>query len=165
MEVLTYVPSNISLLVSGYRIEGWNKISVSRNSQSFKQIRGIRGKNTRVRNRDTSATLVIETVQTELVNEVLSMVLEADEVQGTARLEITLTDMTGTGFFSTTTGYITGFPETGYAGDVASVVWTIACDDSMMHIGNAQSAAVGIVNDGVSRLKNFVSNIYDQVVG
>lgn len=165
MEVLTYVPSNISLLISGYRIEGWNRISIARNSPTFKQIRGIRGKNTRVRNKDTSATLTIETIQTGLVNEVLSMVLEADEVQGTARLEISLKDMTGTGFFSTTTGYITAYPEMSYSGDIGSVVWTIACDESLLHIGNAESAAVGIVNNGVSRLKGFVSNLYDQAVG
>ena len=95
MEVLTYVPSNVVLLISGYPITGWNSIKIVRNAPSFKQIRGIRGKNTRVKLEDTSAVLTIETPQTELVNEVLSKCIEADENTGNVRLELTLKDITG----------------------------------------------------------------------
>lgn len=161
MEVLTYVPSNVTLLLSGYQVKGWTSITVTRNSPVFKQIRGIRGKNTRTRLKDTSAVFTIETPQTELLNEVFSMVLQADAVNGTARLEVTLTEGTGTSFFTTATAYITAYPEVKYTSDISTLVWTLSCEDSQMFVGNARSAAVGLVNNGVARLKEFASGAID----
>jgi hypothetical protein len=156
MEVLSYVPSNVVLLISGLQIQGWNNIRISRNAPAFRQIRGIRGKNTRTRIKDSSATLTIETPQTSLVNEVLSKCLEADLETGAVRLEITLKETTGTSFFSTTTAYITAYPELSYSNSIGSNTWTLSCDESQVFIGCARSAAVGIVENGISRLKSFV---------
>lgn len=158
MEVLTYVPSNVVLLISGYPITGWNSIKIVRNAPSFKQIRGIRGKNTRVKLEDTSSVLTIETPQTELVNEVLSKCIEADENTGNVRLELTLKDITGTSFFTSTTGYIVARPDITYTGTLSSNTWTIACDECQLFVGSAKSAAVGIVENGISRLKDFVNS-------
>lgn len=158
MDVLTYVPSNVVLLISGVQIEGWNTIKITRNAPSFKQVRGIRGKNTRTRIKDSSASITIETPQTELINEVFSKCLEADEQTGNVRLDITLREITGTSFFNTTTGYVLGRPELSYSNGLANNTWSLSCDDSQMYLGCAKSAAVGIVEDGISRLKDFVSN-------
>lgn len=158
MDVLTYVPSNVVLLISGVQIEGWNTIKITRNAPSFKQVRGIRGKNTRTRINDSSATITIDTPQTELINEVFSKCLEADEQTGNVRLDITLREITGTSFFNTTTGYVLGRPELTYSNSLANNTWSLSCDDSQMYLGCAKSAAVGIVQDGVSRLKDFVSS-------
>ena len=163
MEVLTYVPSNVTLLVSGYRIEGWTNISITPNTQSFRQVRGIHGKNTRVRMNDTSAILTIETLQTELLNDVFSMVHIADRAQGTARLEVSLADITGNSFFSSATAYITGMPTLTYGEDVSLVTWTMVCDSSELFLGSARNAAVGVVENGVARLKDFVTDIGNSV--
>lgn len=156
MEVLTYVPSNVVMLFSGYQIEGWTSIKITRSTPVFKQIRGIRGKNTRTRVKDSSVTLTIETPQTSLVNEVLSKCLEADLQTGAVRLEITLKETTGTSLFATTTGYITGYPDLSYTNSLGSNTWVLSCDDSHIYIGCAKSAAVGIVENGIARLKSFV---------
>lgn len=158
MQVLTYVPSNVVMLLSGLQIEGWETIKIAENAPTFKQVRGIRGKNTRTRIIDSSATITITTPQTELINEVLDMCLQADKVTGNVRLDITLREITGTSFFNTTTGYVLGRPELSYSKGIAMHTWTLSCDDSQMFIGCAKSAAVGIVQDGVSRLKDFVSS-------
>ena len=148
MEVLTYVPSNVILVISGWQVQGWNEISVVRNTPGFKQIRGIRGKNTRTRVQDTSATLTIKVPQTENMNEVMSAIHDADLEDGTARLEIMLAEVTGNSFFSTATGYIVAYPELAYTGDMSERVWTIVCDESSFQVGSARSAAVGIVQNG-----------------
>lgn len=163
MEVLTYVPSNVILVISGWQVQGWNEISVARNAPGFRQIRGIRGKNTRTRMQDTGATLTIKVPQTENMNEVMSAIHDADLEEGTARLEIMLAEVTGNSFFSTATGYITAYPELTYTGDMSERVWTIVCDESSFQVGSARSAAVGIVQNGVSRLKDFVNNTIDTV--
>ena len=158
MEVLTYVPSNVALILSGSQIKGWNSITISRSDPVFKQIRGIRGKNTRTRIKNSSATITIETPQTELFNEVLSMVLEADSVNGTARLEISLMESTGSSFFTTNTAYISQWPELRYSGELGVNVWTLTCEDSEIFVGSAKSAAIGFIDNSVARLKQFVSS-------
>lgn len=165
MEVMTYVPENVVLLISGYQIEGWDSIRVVRNSPAFRQVRGIRQKNTRVRMKDTSATLTLEVPQSGLVNEVFSKCLEADINTGSVRLEISLRESTGASFFNTTTAYILGYPELSYKGTISANTWTIGCDESQLYLGAAKSAAVGIVENGVARLKNFVSDIQSEVQG
>lgn len=161
MEVLTYVPSNVVMIMNGYQVKGWTSISITRATPVFRQVRGIRGKNTRIRNKDTSATITIETLQTELLNEVMSLVLQADAATGTGRLEISLTEATSTSFFTTTTAYITGYPEVKHGSEIATVVWTLTCEDSQMFIGNARSAAVALVENGIARLKKFASDAVD----
>ena len=158
MEVLTYVPSNVALILSGSQIKGWNSITISRSDPVFKQIKGIRGKNTRTRIKNSSATITIETPQTELFNEVLSMVLEADSVNGTARLEINLMESTGSSFFTTNTAYISQWPELRYSGELGVNIWTLTCEDSEIFVGSAKSAAIGFIDNSVARLKQFVSS-------
>lgn len=163
MEVLTYVPSNVSLIVGGYQIQGWTSISLERNSPAFKQIRGIRGKNTRTRMHDYSCTLTIECPHTELLNDILSMVVQADRANGTARLEIALMESTGTSFFTTSTAYIVSEPPLVRTADVSTVRWTLICEDCQLFVGSAKNAAVGAIEGGIARLKDFVSDIGSQV--
>ena len=35
MDALTYVPDNVVMLISGYEIDGWNKITIQRNSPLY----------------------------------------------------------------------------------------------------------------------------------
>jgi hypothetical protein len=159
MEVLTYAPSSVILLVSGLSISGWDRIAITPNSPVFRQIRGIRGKNTRTRIKDTSATVVIEVPQTELINEVFSKIVEADSVIGNVRLELTLKEMTGSTLFTTTVAYIDSRPEVVYTDKMEKRVWTIRCDESNMYVGAARNPALGIVQDGIARLQDFVNDI------
>jgi hypothetical protein len=159
MEVLTYAPSSVILLVSGLAISGWDRIAITPNSPVFRQIRGIRGKNTRTRIKDTSATVVIEVPQTELINEVFSKIVEADSVIGNVRLELTLKEMTGSTLFTTTVAYIDSRPEVVYTDKMEKRVWTIRCDESNMYVGAARNPALGIVQDGIARLQDFVNDI------
>lgn len=159
MEVLTYVPSNVSLIFSGYQLRGWDTIKLQRNSPSFKQIRGIRGKNTRTKINDTSATITISVPQTELAHEVFSKILEADIQTGNVRLEIALTDLTGSSLFASTTAYIVGYPTITYSSDIEMYEWTFSCEDSYMYVGAARDATLGLVDNAVSRLKDFVNSI------
>lgn len=162
MEVLTYVPSNVSLIVSGYPIQGWTSLSLEYNTPAFKQVRGIRGKNTRVRMHDHSCTLVVECLHTELVNDVFSMALQADRANGTGRLEIALMESTGTSFFTTPIAYVVGEPPLVRTSDISTVRWTLVCEDCQLFVGSAKNAAVGVIEGGIARLKDFVSDLNNQ---
>lgn len=157
MEILTYVPSNAVLLMSGYEIKGWSEIKLMRNAPGYKQIRGIRAKHTRSRFLDRSASMKISTFQSEPVNEVLSMIHGVDIQTGACRLEIMLKEPTGTSLFNTTTAYILAYPELSYSGDLAIHTWELACDEATFWVGNSKPGAAGIIDGAISKLKSFVS--------
>lgn len=163
MSLRTYVPSNVILIICGYQVEGWDKITITRNTPPFKQIRGIRGKNTRVRMLDTSATISLTVPQTELVNDVLAAIAEIDSKYGSGRLEINLQDVTGTSVFSTATGYLTLLTPMSFESSISSNTWEISCDRSIFSPGGSKPAASGILEGTVSKLKDFVSEGLDKI--
>lgn len=126
-EVNTYSPSEILLFVSGYQITGFDKISVSRNSPAFQIVKGIRGQNTRQRNRDTSCTVSVDIIQTSLVNDVLTQILEQDLRTNSARLTLDLTDGLGSSKIVSRECFIEGYPEALYSNDIVYRKWNLIC--------------------------------------
>lgn len=128
--VYTYNPKEVRLVVGGYIFEGWQTITITRNAKTFAPIRGIRGKNTRVQNKDTSATITIPLLQTSQGNDVFSQILEQDSNFGTARLSLMLDDGSGSSVFSSDEAYVTGFPSVVYSGGFEYRVWEIFCQST-----------------------------------
>ena len=167
-EVATYVPDNVVMLISGYEIDGWNKITISRKAPSFILVRGIRGGHTRVRNPDTSCNIEIEVYQTSVLNDVFSKVLEVDMAQGQVRLEMTMQETTSTGLFVTSSAFVLGYPEVNRDATLGTVNWKLETYESIMQVGSAKSGAVGVVQGAVSKLKSFADKaegLVDKVGG
>lgn len=127
MSLNTYSPSEVTLAFGGYILAGWNTISIKRNTPGYTPVRGIRGKNTRVRNTDSSATITFSCLQTEEANDILSQVHSLDLQFGTARLSITLKDNFGSSLFHSNEAYITSYPETVFSDSFEYRVWEIFC--------------------------------------
>jgi len=125
--IYTYSPSDIMLTVSGYTITGFDRIAVQRNSPPFKQIKGIRGQNTRVRNRDTSCTVTVDLIQTSLANDVLSELLDKDLQTNSVRLSLSLTDTLGNSKIESSECYVSTFPELVFTNDIQLRRWTLTC--------------------------------------
>jgi len=126
-EVNTYSPSEVTLIVSGYQITGFQQIGVSRSGQAFTMVRGIRGKNSRQRNRDTSCTVTVDVIQTSIVNDVLTQIVEQDLRTNSARLTLDLTDGLGSSKIVSREAFLTGYPEIIYSGDIVYRRWTLVC--------------------------------------
>lgn len=126
-EVYTYSPSEVVLDISGYIITGFDRISVNRNSPPFRMMKGIRGLNTRVRNRDTSCTITVDILQTALANDVLSELITRDLESNSIRLNLSLTDTLGSSKIESSNAYIENFPQTTFANDIEYRRWTITC--------------------------------------
>ena len=130
----TYSPSDVILHIDAWVVEAWEKISIKRNTPSYTFVKGIRGKNTRVGNFDTSVLLEIDVMQTSETNDILNQIHTAD-VYGTpidggvvannGRLTLTLRDRSGTSVFQLEDAYIVGFPETSYSDSIGTRTWTI----------------------------------------
>jgi hypothetical protein len=126
-EVHTYSPSEINLEISTFLITGFDKISVSRNSPAFTLVKGIRGKNSRRRNRDTSCTVTIDIIQTALVNDVLTEILEQDLRTNSARLTLNLTDGLGSSKIVSGECFIEGYPDLAYGDNILMRRWNLIC--------------------------------------
>jgi hypothetical protein len=125
--VTTYSPSDVVFTMGGATLSGWDRITIKRNSPSYKMVRGIRGKNTRIKNPDTSATIEVVLTSTSESNQLFRNILDQDEKFGTGRLEISIKDTFGTEVFNTIEGYISSHPDIGYEPDISTRGWTIEC--------------------------------------
>lgn len=126
-DVVTYSPNEITLTFGGYSLTGWDTIRIARDTNPYQIVKGIRGKNTRVRNRDTSAVISFSCLQTSDSNNILSEVLAIDEVYGSARLDITLKDPNGQSVFHSSEAFISGYPEVVFSNNLEYRVWAISC--------------------------------------
>lgn len=128
--VNTYSAKDVTLIIGGYQVMGWENISISRNATTFTPIRGIRGKHTRIPSADTSATISVPILQTSASNDVFSAIHEADQINGTGRLQLLLKDGSGKSVFSSVDAYIVGFPVTTFSGGFEYRAWQIFCQST-----------------------------------
>lgn len=160
-DLLIYSPQQVILTVGGYQFTGWQSIRIARSVQGFQTIRGIRGKNTRVKNLDTSATITLPLIQTSQGNDVLSSIHELDLERGTGRLALTLKDMSGQSVFSSDEAYITGYPETVFSGDIQYRVWNIFCQTTKSYnVGGNASAQGSVFDSTLGQVGNIISDLF-----
>ena len=155
MSIATYTPGHVTLTIAGHVVEGWDSITVKRNSPGFRHVTGIRGSSTRIRIQDSSATLTVELAQTSNTNTIFSQIHQLDISQGTGRLELMLRDPDGDYVFQTNTGYIEGYPESGFSGDIQTRNWTINCQQSTLFVGGNAAQGfdlLGAAQDALSGL-------------
>lgn len=146
-EVATYSPSDVSLLISGFQVEGWQTISITRNKQRFKEVPGIRGKNTRCPELDTSATVMVSVLQTEITNQVFSTILNLDQQYRTGRLNVMLKDTFGESVFNSIDAYISGEPVTTFSNELEYKTWTITCQSTQTNeIGGGTKSFQSLLN-------------------
>lgn len=158
--VNTYSPKDVRLAIGGYIFTGWQSISITRSAKVFTPYRGIRGKNTRVRNKDTSATIVIPLIQTSPGNDVLSEILSQDAVKGTARISLTLNDNSGNSVFSSNEAYIAGYPTVTFSGGFEYRNWEIFCQSTSTYdIGGNSRPATNLFDSAISQVSGFINNI------
>lgn len=141
--VNTYNPSEVYLLICGYPCESWKDIEIERDGASFKHIKGIGRKNTRVRNRDSSARITINIMQTSELNDLLSEIHRLDLENGTGRLEVALFDKSGSSIFQSIEAYIIGYPKKIFSEAIDFIPWVIQCRSTEDYIigGNIQPNA------------------------
>lgn len=151
----TYNPKQVILTYAGANLEGWESITVKRNSPQSKQIPGIWGKSTKITNyQDTSATLDITVAYGSETNKIFAMLVELDaEMQGGVKLNILLKDAQGDGIqFSSADAYLEGMPEEGWSGSAGSKTWKILCDTSDWRLSSDPTSDDSLIDKVLSLL-------------
>lgn len=126
-EVHTYAPDEVYLTFGGYIVEGWNSITLSKQVPTFTTIQGVRGKNTRVRNKNSHSNITVSCDMTSEVNAILSSIVSIDRSTGGACLNLSLIDGSGQEVFSSNEAYVQDDADRTYDNTISERVWTIEC--------------------------------------
>lgn len=126
--VSTYSASDVVLSFGGYSLIGWDEINVRRDTAQSNFIRGIRGKNTRIINYNSSAIISVACPQTSEAHAIFSQIVEGDKATGgSARLELNLKDINGGLVLLSSQAYVTGYPDVSYKNSIENYTWLIQC--------------------------------------
>lgn len=123
MALGTYSPLDIVMTLNDYKLSDFAEgtfIEVTQNSYNFKPVRGIRGKHTRVRNRDRSGTITFRLSQTSPQNDILSKLAYQDDINQSALLFVVLRDVGGLEGVQAVNAYLEGYPNLTYKGDTTT---------------------------------------------
>jgi len=134
-EVFTYSPTDVYLTLGDYPVAGWLDITIERSGPSFIQRRGIRGKNGRTLNPDTSALITLTLSQFSPSNNILNEIHTLDLQYGTGRIELQLADKSGDSIFKSIEAYILDYPVTRYSDAFEPRVWKIFCQQTDWKLG------------------------------
>jgi|SRR5690606_30697011 len=146
MEVATYSASEVTITFGGYILQNWDKVNIRRTIPSFRQINGIRGKNSRVRTNNTAAEIQIDLPQTSDANYIFQKIVELDEQSGNARLSITIKDSLGSEVFSSDDSFVTGYADREYGSDISGRRWVISCMSSKYNAPESNLSLDSIFN-------------------
>lgn len=142
MTTRTYRPEDVKLLIGTYQVTGWTEIRIAQNAKSFRHESGLRGKTTRVRNRDKSGAVTISMLQTSPDNDLFTQIVTQDEMSQTGRFSLTLTDLSGQSSIILRYGYIEGYPDMGFSSEGQTREWVYNYQDIVEYAvgGNANSS-------------------------
>ena len=158
--VNTYSPKDVILTIAGYQLTGWQTITISKTTKQFATIRGIRGKNTRTKIADSSATLTISLLQTSQGNDILSQIHDLDIKQSTGRIVLMLRDNSGRSVFSSSEVYITGFPVASFSGQFEYRNWELFCQTTdTYNVGGNARPATNLLDSALSEAGSFFNNL------
>lgn len=151
--VNTYNPSDVYLIIAGHICTGWNEISIEKSTPNFKFVKGIRGKNTRVQDLDTSAIINITLLQTSQTNDLLSEIHRLDIEEGTGRIELSIVDKSGTTAINSIEAYIENYPPKSFKDEFEPVSWSIQCQSTNDYIiGGNTSPETSVIASMLSQL-------------
>lgn len=157
-DISTYSPEAVIFTLGGSTLTGWNSISINRDADQFTVIKGIRGKHTRSRNYDNSATIVLDLPMSSEWNYILSQIVTQDTASGTGRCEILIKDNSGRSLFKTTQAYVRKFADVTFDMTISSRIWTIQClDVDVYTVGGSTSPAASLLNNVYSSISNIFS--------
>lgn len=114
----TFSPADIVLSINNYQVKGFaggSFVEIIQNSPYFRIVPGIRGGHTRVRNRDRSGVVLLRLMQTHSDNEVLSKIVEKDDLNQTGLIDVTLRDVGGQSGMQFINAFIEGPPNISYS--------------------------------------------------
>ena len=155
--VYTFLPDKIKLLVGNVYAEGWEKLTINHSFTKNRQVVGIRGKNTKVRNANTAAKVLVSLTQSSDTNKLFQYIVDAEEdYRGVMRFRIQLEDLSGGTLFETDDAYLEGYPkDISFTGTLGIREWTILCDTSKLKIQGNKEVGGTLLDNVIDKVTDF----------
>ena len=138
MAVLTYDPTQLSLVVGGKIIKGYSDgtfITIARNNDMFTDKTGCDGKTTRVKSNDKSGYVQFVLQQSSASNDDMSAIIAADELDNAGCVPVMCRDNSGRTTASSLSAWFTRYPQVDYSKDVSDRTYMLKCDSLDIFIG------------------------------
>lgn len=119
----TFSPSDVVMTINDYQLSDFAEdsfIEINQNSQRFRQVRGIRGKHSRIHTRDRSGTVTFRIMQTSNQNNILSQIANDDDINFTGLLLVNIVDVGGTTGVQFGNAYLEGLPNLSFQSSTTS---------------------------------------------
>ena len=123
--VTTFAPKDVILEIQKYQLPGIVSITLEWQTPPFTMVKGIRGSSTRVRNKNSSAVLTVEVLQTSIANDLLDSIVKEDLRTGQAKLTVLLKDLSGRFGVQSQQGYVQARPSVTFSNTSDNRVWEI----------------------------------------
>lgn len=107
------------MIINDYQLDGFSDgsfIEIIRNSPDFTPVPAIRGRNSRIHNRDKSGSIQFRLLQTSPDNDILSKIVQYDVMNQTGRLNVIVKDTGGTTSIQFLDCYLEGIPNMAFSG-------------------------------------------------
>lgn len=156
--VYTFLPDKIKLIVGGnVELEGWEKLTINYSFTKNRQVLGIRAKNTKVRNANTAAKVLVSLTQSSDSNKLFQYIIDAeDNHDSLIRFKIELKDLSGGTLFESEEGYLEGYPkDISFTGTLGIREWTILCDTSKLKIQGNKEVGGTLLDNVIDKVTDF----------
>lgn len=131
MAVLQYDPKNITVIIGGKIIRGYNEATfckVERNEDMYNLVVGVDGIGSRAKSNNKSGKVTLGLHQTSRSNDDLSALALADELTGAGAVPMLIRDSGGRTLISAATAWITKQADAEYQKTISDRTWTIESD-------------------------------------
>ena len=171
-----YDPAKIKVSVAFNEIEGFaeDMVSIKLNQPNWSLVTGVNGESTRVRNLDTSGTIVLSLLQGSQANNYLSLLAQLDYNLGVGVFPVTIMDRIDAGILPDVTAgtnsagfklfcpksYIRSLPEVSFGKSHKVRRWEITCSSLFYWVGSGEEAEGNLEGD---KIKEAIEEYGNQI--
>lgn len=147
-ELAHYIPAEVSVLVAGILpLEGFVEgtfINITKDINPYTTVRTPDGTTARKYNRSFSYTVTISLYSGSKYNDLLTKLMQADELTQKGKFPLLIKDNSGTSLFFGSTCWIESPPELTFSDSFDERVWTLRCMGSTVNFGGNQEVSSAI---------------------
>lgn len=150
MTLYSYSPEDVTILLAGViPVEGYVEgtfVSIQKDIPPFTTSHTADGTMSRVHRPSASYSLRIALMATSPINDVLTKLMQLDEITKMGKFPVLIKDQLGTSFFFSATSWVEASPNLTYDTGIGERDWLIKCSQAAINIGG-NGRESGLVED------------------
>lgn len=150
MSLWTYSPEDVTILLAGIiPVEGYvdgTFVSIQKDMQPFTSANTADGTMSRLHRPSANYSLRLGLLATSPTNDILSKLMQIDEITKMGKFPILIKDQLGTSFFFSATSWIEAPAHLTYSTDGGERDWLIRCSQASINVGGNDRQS-GLVED------------------